>query len=129
MKLYNDTDFIKFMAFFGYFLWIITYLLRSIALNISGIVDLIVGVLPNFGVALSFPYLAAFLCETAKHGKYRVYRDKMFYISIVLGFILLFIIELWHDIFMNSPFDINDLVASILAFTTAGVIYLLIKDF
>lgn len=126
MKLYQNIDFIKFMAFLGYFLWMITYLLRSIVLNMGSIVNLIIGVLPNFGAALSFPYLTAVLCEQSK---YRVYRDKIFYFSIVFGFILLVIIELLHQMFMNSPFDINDLIASVFAFIIAGVTYwFLIKN-
>ncbi|WP_414470163.1 hypothetical protein [Methanobacterium sp. ACI-7] len=126
MKLDNKIGFIKFMAFLGYFLWIITYLIRPIALILSNSINLIIGILPNFGVALSFPYLIAFICEQSK---YRLHIDKIFYFSIVFGFILLVIIEILHQMFMNSPFDLNDLIASVFAFIIAGMTYwFLIKN-
>ena len=96
----------------GLAMWSMTIILRETTLTNYDIVKHILRVMPNFGVVWGLVFFAMlFLVKGLK----RDFNSKNIYLTLLLIMILLFLSEIIHDKFLNSPFDIWDMVASAIA--------------
>ena len=115
MKKYTVTS---VFGIIGITSWAITILLRETYLVNIDVIKFKLGVMPNIGAVWFFIQMVEIIYEKIK-------KDFTFKISIkVSGIIFLMAVlsEVVHDMFLNSPFDIFDIIATILAIT----IYLII---
>lgn len=97
------------MGIIGVVTWGLTVLLRGMPL--SNIIGFILGVMPNISATWLFIWIAEFVCEKLS----KVFTFKISIISCGAILILAFISEIVHDLFLNSPFDVNDMIATICA--------------
>lgn len=97
------------MGIIGVVTWGLTVLLRGMLL--SNIIGFILGVMPNISATWVFIWVAEFICEKAS----KVFTVKKSIMSCSAILILAFISEIVHDLFLNSSFDINDILATICA--------------
>ncbi|MBC5996522.1 hypothetical protein EAI30_05395 [Romboutsia ilealis] len=108
MKKYTVTS---VFGIIGIISWAITILLRETYLVNIDIINFKLGVMPNISAAWFFIWMVEIIYEKIK-------KDFTFKISIkVSGIIFLMAVlsEVVHDMFLNSPFDIFDIMATILA--------------
>jgi len=108
MKKYTIT---YVFGIIGALSWSGTVLLREMLLSDSSVLNFILGIMPNISASWVFIWIGEKLINKAK-------RDFTFKVaSIVSGVIFLFalISEIIHEMFLNSPFDVNDIIATILA--------------
>lgn len=98
--------------------WSLTILLRETSVNNIPIINFILGVMPNISAAWFFIYVVEFILT--KSGKLFIFRYAL--ITSTSIFLLGLVSEIIHDLFLNSPFDIYDIIATVFAI----VIYLLI---
>ena len=108
MKKYTVTS---VFGIIGIISWAITILLRETSLVNIDIINFKLGVMPNISAAWFFIWMVEIIYEKIK-------KDFTFKISIkVSGIIFLMAVlsEVVHDMFLNSPFDIFDIMATILA--------------
>ena len=108
MKKYTIT---QIFGLIGVLFWSGTVLLREMQLQDSGVFKYVLGVMPNIAAYWVCICIGEILMNKAK-------RDFTFMAaSIVSGviFFLALISEIIHDRFLNSPFDMNDIAATILA--------------
>ena len=98
--------------------WTLTILLREITTNNIDIVNFILGIMPNISATWAFIWAGESILK-------KLNKDFTLKASVITsGLIFLFSIisEIIHHVFLNSPFDIYDIVATILAI----VLYLII---
>ena len=108
MKKYTITH---IFGIIGVLFWSGTVLLREMLLSDSGVINFILGIMPNISVSWVFIWIGEKLIN-------KVNRDFTFKTaSIISGviFLLALISEIIHEMFLNSPFDVNDIIATIVA--------------
>ena len=108
MKKYTIT---YVFGIIGALSWSGTVLLREMLLSDSSVLNFILGIMPNISASWFFIWIGEKLINKVK-------RDFTFKVaSIVSGVIFLFalISEIIHEMFLNSPFDANDIIATIVA--------------
>ena len=108
MKKYTITH---VFGIIGVLSWSGTVLLREMLLSDIGVLNFILGIMPNISASWFFMWIGEKLINKGS-------RDFTFKAaSIVSGVIFLFalISEIIHEMFLNSPFDANDIIATIVA--------------
>ena len=108
MKKYTITH---VFGMIGVLSWSGTVLLREMLLSDIGVLNFILGIMPNISASWVFIWIGEKLINKES-------RDFTFKAaSIVSGVIFLFalISEIIHEMFLNSPFDANDIIATIVA--------------
>lgn len=90
--------------------WSITIFLREEAIN-SAYLNFILGVMPNISAAWFFIWVGEIISNIKK------YNFNFKIASRISGviFILALISEIIHDLFLNSPFDIYDIIGTVLS--------------
>ncbi|MBX9136805.1 MULTISPECIES: hypothetical protein [unclassified Clostridium] len=104
----------------GIVTWALTIFLRGTQLSTVNSIAFILGVMPNISATWLFIWIAEFICEKLS----KVFTFKISIISCGAILILAFISEIVHDLFLNSPFDVNDMIATICAI---AVYFIVIK--
>lgn len=110
MKKYTVTS---VFGIIGIISWAITILLRETNLINIDIINFKLGVMPNIGAEWFFIWMVEIIYEKIK-------KDFTFKIAIKVSgviFLMAVLSEVVHDMFLNSPFDIFDIIATILAIT------------
>ena len=108
MKKYTITH---IFGIIGVLFWSGTVLLREMLLIDNGVLNFILGIMPNISASWFFIWIGEKLIN-------KVNRDFTFKTaSIISGviFLLALISEIIHEMFLNSPFDVNDIIATIVA--------------
>lgn len=99
----------KALGVIGAILWAATIILRETRLNSIGILNFILGITPNIGAA----WLFAFLIENTYSSLLkRRFAIKAAAATSIAIWILSLASEIIHDLFLDSPFDINDIIAT-----------------
>ena len=108
MKKYTITH---VFGIIGVLSWSGTVLLREMLLSDIGVLNFILGIMPNISASWVFMWIGEKLIN--KESKDFTFKAA----SIVSGVIFLFalISEIIHEMFLNSPFDVNDIIATIVA--------------
>lgn len=122
MKKLNTTA--KF-GIIGGFSWTLTLLLRGTSINNIEIVNFILGIMPNISAAWFFIWIG----ETILNKSNKFFDLKSSIITSGLIFLFSIISEIVHDLFLNSPFDIYDILATILAIVLYLVTFYFSKDY
>ncbi|WP_370773246.1 hypothetical protein [Clostridium sp.] len=104
----------------GIVTWALTIFLRGTQLSTVNSIAFILGVMPNISATWLFIWIAEFICEKLS----KVFTFKISIISCGAILILAFISEIVHVLFLNSPFDVNDMIATICAI---AVYFIVIK--
>lgn len=96
----------------GAILWTLTVLLREVD-GISGFngLSFTLGIMPNFAATWVFIWAGEVIYET-KNKKF-MFKEAAKTATII--FICALLSEVVHDLFLNSPFDIYDIIATIAA--------------
>lgn len=108
------------MGIIGVVTWALTIFLRGTQLSTVNSIAFILGIMPNISATWVFIWIAEFICEKLS----KVFTFKISIISCGAILILAFISEIVHDLFLNSPFDVNDMIATICAI---AVYFIVIK--
>ena len=108
------------MGVIGIVTWGLTIFLRGTQLSTVNSIAFILGIMPNISATWLFIWIAEFICEKLS----KVFTFKISIISCGAILILAFISEIVHDLFLNSPFDVNDMIATICAI---AVYFIVIK--
>lgn len=95
----------------GVILWNVTNILRTTSLINIDILRFILGIMPNIAACWVFIWVGELIITKINNNYNSIFA------SIVSGvvFLLAIISEFIHDKFLNSPFDIDDIIATILA--------------
>ena len=115
MKKFTTT---YIMGIIGIIIWMITILLRAMPLSSINSIGFILGIMPNISATWLFIWIAEVICEKVS----KVFTFKISIITCSSILVLAFISEIVHDLFLNSPFDIYDIIATVFA----GIVYLII---
>lgn len=99
----------KTLGVIGAILWAATIILRETTLNSIGILNFILGIAPNFGAAWLFAFLIENIYSSLLKRRYTIKAAAATSMAI---WILSLGSEIIHDLFLNSPFDINDIIAT-----------------
>ena len=91
--------------------WLFTLLLRERPWNGMEIMQFILGVMPN----ISACWLLLWFGENRVMKKGKMFTFKVATTLSVVIFLLAVVSEMVHDVFLDSPFDKNDIIATILA--------------
>lgn len=111
----------KILGLIGAMLWVLTIFIRDSNIALNETTVFMLGVAPNFGVGLLFPMLAKELYSVVFKKQLSC---KRFVFILIGGYIALLLSEVIHDKFLNSPFDIYDIISSLIAF---GIFFLLYR--
>ena len=95
----------------GVILWNVTNILRTTSLINIDILRFILGIMPNIAACWVFIWVGELIITKINNN----YNFKFAGIVSGIIFLLAIISELIHDKFLNSPFDINDIIATILS--------------
>lgn len=104
---------IKATMLVGVMLWASTVFLRQTSIMQYSIIRSLLGVAPNFGAvwgAFGLTYTTVFPVVLKREFDLRY---SVLLILIILA--LLLASEIIHDLFLNAPFDVWDIVASVIA--------------
>ena len=116
---------IEILGYMGGLIWVAVILLRGISFFNNSIYLFLIGILPNLGAAwvitMFSKWIILFMC---KHN----YSIKIHCIICFGVIIFAFVSELIHDSFLKSPFDICDIVITIIAQLTIFFIPIVTKD-
>ena len=96
----------------GGFIWSLVYFMRDMNLSDNEVVKFLLGVLPNLGAAWAFTMLGKWIIL------YTIKKSMTLKIHFVLcASVLVFAVasEIIHDKLLNSPFDIWDIILTIIA--------------
>ena len=94
----------------GILSWTITIFLREISIDNTSI-NFLLGVMPNLSAAWAFIWLG----EIIVNKKNIDFNFKIASAISVLIFLLSIISEVIHDLFLNSSFDIYDLISTVIS--------------
>ena len=94
----------------GILSWTITIFLREISIDNTSI-NFLLGVMPNLSAAWEFIWLG----EIIVNKKNIDFNFKIASAISVLIFLLSIISEVIHDLFLNSSFDIYDLISTVIS--------------
>jgi len=100
------------LGLLGVLLWVLTIFLREMPVAHNPGINFWLGIAPNFGVALLLPMLLVNYYPVVFK---RALTRRFFLYGLAILFTALVFSEVVHDIFLNSKFDIWDLVASLVA--------------
>lgn len=109
-----------FFGIIGIITWSITIFLREQSIN-NSIINFILGIMPNISATWFFILMAEFTLNIKKLN----FTIKRAIFSSSIIFILALVSEIIHDIYLESPFDINDIIATILSI----ILYLIVFYF
>lgn len=112
MRLNPTEKLFSILMFIGMFIWLGGAFIRSHYTGGDPVTAFLLGVAPNFGVVW---ILAGIFVIYYKVIKKKSLEPKYFYWLIAGILFFLLIAEVWHEMFMNSSFDIWDIVASLIA--------------
>ena len=99
----------KTLGIIGAILWFGTIILRDTTLNNIQIFNFILGIMPNIAAAWLFAFLIENIYSTLLKRKFRI-KDVL--ATLIAIFLLSLGSEIIHDLFLNSPFDKNDIIAT-----------------
>ena len=105
----NRGNLYRGIAYFGIVIWLITHFTSSRVEQFNSTIQFFLGIMPNFGVVLFFPYIILSLGD-------RIYKDReinekrIFYVSIIIVAILLIIAEIINVIFKGLYFDLYNII-------------------
>ncbi|SKC61651.1 hypothetical protein [Maledivibacter halophilus] len=111
----------KILGLIGAMVWMLTIFIRDSNIELNGTIAFMIGVAPNFGVGLLLPMLAKEIYSVVFKKQISC---KQFVFILIGGYIALLLSEVIHDKFLNSPFDIYDMISSFIAF---GIFFLLYR--
>lgn len=111
----------KILGLIGAMLWVLTIFIRDSNIALNETTVFMLGVAPNLGVGLLFPMLAKEIYSVVFKKQISC---KQFVFVLIGGYIALLLSEVIHDKFLNSPFDIYDMISSFIAF---GIFFLLYR--
>ena len=94
----------------GILSWTITIFFREISIDNTSI-NFLLGVMPNLSAAWAFIWLG----EIIVNKKNIDFKFKIASAISVLIFLLSIISEVIHDLFLNSSFDIYDLISTVIS--------------
>ena len=109
-----------FFGIIGIITWSITIFLREQSIN-NSIINFILGIMPNISATWFFIWMAEFTLNIKKLN----FTIKRAIFSSSIIFILALVSEIIHDMYLESPFDINDIIATILSI----ILYLIVFYF
>ena len=109
-----------FFGIIGIITWSITIFLREQSIN-NSIINFILGIMPNISATWFFIWMTEFTLNIKKLN----FTIKRAIFSSSIIFILALVSEIIHDIYLESPFDINDIIATILSI----ILYLIVFYF
>ena len=109
-----------FLGIIGIITWSITIFLREQSIN-NSIINFILGIMPNISATWFFIWMDEFTLNIKKLN----FTIKRAIFSSSIIFILALVSEIIHDIYLESPFDINDIIATILSI----ILYLIVFYF
>lgn len=112
------------LALIGWAIWMFAYPIRLANMELNSIATFFIGIAPNLGVAISFPFLCLSINTNLKK---QISEMKILIFSTVFMFICLIISEIIHQIFMNSLFDIYDLIMSAVGVGLNIIIYTILS--
>jgi len=115
----------EILGYMGGLIWGAVILLRGISFSNNSIYLFLVGILPNLGAAwvttMFGKWIVLFICKQ----DYSIKKHCIFCFGII---ILAFLSELIHDSFLNSTFDIYDMVITIIAQLIVFSVPIVTKD-
>ncbi|MBU5484339.1 hypothetical protein KQI86_08360 [Clostridium sp. MSJ-11] len=110
----------KTLGIIGAISWFVTIILRETTLNNIEILNFILGIAPNVAAAWFFAFaVEAIYSEILK----RKFTNKEAIATSVTIWVLGLGSEIIHDLFLNSPFDINDMIATSFALIILLIIF------
>lgn len=121
MKKFNTT---AMFGILGILSWTLTILLRDTTVNSIEIFNFILGIMPNISAAYFFIWVGKIVAE-------RLNKNFTLKISMIISGLIFFfaiISEIIHDLFLNSPFDIYDIIATISAITLYLITFYITKN-
>ena len=108
------------LGLIGSLIWFASMPLREMNLPNNEILLFLVGTCPNFGVVwVGVGYTIGFYSQVFHHE----FDDSKFYLLLLGIMILLITSEIVHDVFLNSKFDIWDLVVSLVSMVIICLIH------
>ncbi len=116
---------IEIFGILGMVIWGAVVLLRESSFSGNGTYIFFRGILPNLGAAWAATMFGAWLIQYICKRKYTIKRHVLACLSVLA---LAIISEVIHHFFLNSPFDIHDILTTILAQTLILIIPIAIKD-
>ena len=105
MKKFDTTS---IFGIFGALSWALTNLLRETTINSLEIFNFILGIMPNIAATYFFIWVGKIIFERLNKN----FTLKFSMITSALVFLFAIISEIIHDLFLNSPFDMYDMIAT-----------------
>ncbi|MGL4107502.1 hypothetical protein [Clostridium sp. LP20] len=100
------------LGIIGAVIWTLTVLGRDTNLMTNESIKFILGIAPNIGA----PWIFAFISESLYTSFYKnEYTYKLTIITLVGISVLAITSEIIHDFFLGSPFDIYDIIATLIS--------------
>lgn len=119
----KKTSSIDVMGLMGIFVWVAVLFLRSNFHTDNSIYHFVIGILPNFGAAWCVSGIAyAFISYKTS------YTIKLHRIICITVVVLALVSEVIHDQFINAPFDVYDMLITVIAQSIMYFLPVLIKD-
>lgn len=115
---------IRILGIIGALIWTLTILLRDVGIINNGFIKFLLGIAPNFAVGLLIPALII-ICYPIIFKREILFKE--FILMLVGSYILILSSEIVHDRFLNSSFDILDMIASLVGFVIMASVYKYIK--
>ncbi|WP_461612042.1 hypothetical protein [Clostridium sp. Marseille-QA1073] len=112
----------KTLGVIGAISWTGTIILRETTLNSIQVLNFILGIAPNIAAAWLFAFSMEITYSTLLKRKFKI-KDALT-ISMTIWLLSLGS-EIIHDLFLNSPFDINDIIATAFALIIFLIIFYL----
>lgn len=116
---------VELLGYLGIFLWGAIILLRGTSLTNNGLYLFMLGILPNLAAAwaitMSAKWVVLFIFK-------RSVTIKIHFCICLAVIILALISEMIHDMFLGAPFDIYDMLLTVVAQLFIFLIPMLTKD-
>lgn len=116
---------VEILGYIGIIIWITVFFLREARLSENDHYVFLLGVLPNLGAAWCMTMFIKWGCTLIMKWKYSI-KKHVVICSIIL--FLAFGSEIVHDLLLSSPFDIYDMLITVVAQISIIFIPILFKD-
>lgn len=117
---------VEILGYIGAIIWAAVVLLRGFPLSYHSTYLLLIGILPNLGAAWVLTMFAKWIVLF----KLKCNITIKLHLFICTGIsVLAFASEIVHDLFLGSPFDINDIIITVIAQIVIFLTPIIIKEY
>jgi len=116
---------VELLGFIGILVWVCVTYIRTNDSVFNPVFSFVIGILPNLGAAWTMTMFGKWTVLIAMNRRYSLKKHAAFCIGVLAAAVLS---EYLYDVFLQNPFDIYDILLTVIAQLIMFILPVLTKD-